>query len=102
MLCLKQFLELAIIHNDDSSAKADGLFHYFVLCVLIPSVIFMPICPFARPLWVSPRQVMLVPVNPSCEDYAKKVNLQLPHLSHISFKCDYTKTDCNYLQCSEQ
>uniref|UniRef100_A0A8D3C4F5 threonine--tRNA ligase n=1 Tax=Scophthalmus maximus TaxID=52904 RepID=A0A8D3C4F5_SCOMX len=25
------------------------------------------------PLWVSPRQVMLVPVNPSCEDYAKKV-----------------------------
>uniref|UniRef100_A0A669B4S9 threonine--tRNA ligase n=1 Tax=Oreochromis niloticus TaxID=8128 RepID=A0A669B4S9_ORENI len=25
------------------------------------------------PLWLSPRQVMLVPVNPSCEDYAKKV-----------------------------
>uniref|UniRef100_A0A665VUU6 threonine--tRNA ligase n=1 Tax=Echeneis naucrates TaxID=173247 RepID=A0A665VUU6_ECHNA len=25
------------------------------------------------PLWVSPRQVMLVPVNPSCEDYATRV-----------------------------
>ncbi|TKS69764.1 putative threonine--tRNA ligase 2, cytoplasmic [Collichthys lucidus] len=25
------------------------------------------------PLWISPRQVMLVPVNPSCEDYAKRV-----------------------------
>ncbi|XP_030620634.1 threonine--tRNA ligase, cytoplasmic isoform X1 [Chanos chanos] len=25
------------------------------------------------PLWLSPRQVMLVPVNPSCEEYAKKV-----------------------------
>ncbi|XP_003976334.3 threonine--tRNA ligase, cytoplasmic isoform X1 [Takifugu rubripes] len=25
------------------------------------------------PLWLSPRQVMVVPVNPSCEDYAKKV-----------------------------
>uniref|UniRef100_A0A8C4IG91 threonine--tRNA ligase n=1 Tax=Dicentrarchus labrax TaxID=13489 RepID=A0A8C4IG91_DICLA len=24
------------------------------------------------PLWISPRQVMLVPVNPSCEDYAKR------------------------------
>uniref|UniRef100_A0A7N6AQ63 threonine--tRNA ligase n=1 Tax=Anabas testudineus TaxID=64144 RepID=A0A7N6AQ63_ANATE len=25
------------------------------------------------PLWLSPRQVMVVPVNPSCEDYAKRV-----------------------------
>ncbi|KAJ8340644.1 hypothetical protein SKAU_G00352770 [Synaphobranchus kaupii] len=25
------------------------------------------------PLWLSPRQVMLVPVNPTCEEYAKKV-----------------------------
>ncbi|XP_061567016.1 threonine--tRNA ligase 1, cytoplasmic [Cololabis saira] len=25
------------------------------------------------PLWLSPRQVMLVPVNPSCEEYAKMV-----------------------------
>ncbi|XP_036399389.1 threonine--tRNA ligase 1, cytoplasmic-like [Megalops cyprinoides] len=25
------------------------------------------------PLWLSPRQVMLVPVNPACEEYAKKV-----------------------------
>ncbi|CAL8350034.1 unnamed protein product [Merluccius merluccius] len=25
------------------------------------------------PLWLSPRQVMFVPVNPSCEDYAKKI-----------------------------
>lgn len=25
------------------------------------------------PLWISPRQVMLVPVNPSLEDYAKRV-----------------------------
>uniref|UniRef100_H3D2Z9 threonine--tRNA ligase n=1 Tax=Tetraodon nigroviridis TaxID=99883 RepID=H3D2Z9_TETNG len=25
------------------------------------------------PLWLSPRQVMVVPVNPACEDYARKV-----------------------------
>ncbi|XP_077375767.1 threonine--tRNA ligase 1, cytoplasmic [Festucalex cinctus] len=25
------------------------------------------------PLWISPRQVMVVPVNPSCEEYAKEV-----------------------------
>uniref|UniRef100_A0A3Q2YHK7 threonine--tRNA ligase n=1 Tax=Hippocampus comes TaxID=109280 RepID=A0A3Q2YHK7_HIPCM len=25
------------------------------------------------PLWISPRQVMVLPVNPSCEEYAKKV-----------------------------
>ncbi|MBN3296209.1 SYTC protein, partial [Amia calva] len=25
------------------------------------------------PLWLSPRQVMVVPVNPSCEEYAKQV-----------------------------
>uniref|UniRef100_A0A7N8WPC2 threonine--tRNA ligase n=1 Tax=Mastacembelus armatus TaxID=205130 RepID=A0A7N8WPC2_9TELE len=25
------------------------------------------------PFWISPRQVMVVPVNPSCEDYAKMV-----------------------------
>lgn len=31
------------------------------------------VSPSTRPLWLSPRQVMLVPVNPSCEDYAKKV-----------------------------
>lgn len=30
--------------------------------------------PSSRPLWLSPRQVMVVPVNPSCEDYAKKVS----------------------------
>lgn len=30
--------------------------------------------PPPRPLWLSPRQVMVVPVNPSCEDYAKKVS----------------------------
>uniref|UniRef100_A0A8B9KEC2 threonine--tRNA ligase n=1 Tax=Astyanax mexicanus TaxID=7994 RepID=A0A8B9KEC2_ASTMX len=28
---------------------------------------------FFRPLWLSPRQVMLVPVNPSLEEYASKV-----------------------------
>ena len=28
----------------------------------------------SRPLWLSPRQVMFVPVNPTCEDYAKKVS----------------------------
>lgn len=32
--------------------------------------------PSSRPLWLSPRQVMVVPVNPSCEDYAKKVSPQ--------------------------
>nr|XP_061796086.1 threonine--tRNA ligase 1, cytoplasmic-like [Nerophis lumbriciformis] len=25
------------------------------------------------PLWISPRQVMVVPVNPTCEEYARKV-----------------------------
>lgn len=42
------------------------------ICVCLPT----------RPLWISPRQVMLVPVNPSCEDYAKRVNLPLPHFDH--------------------
>uniref|UniRef100_A0A8C8F278 threonine--tRNA ligase n=1 Tax=Oncorhynchus tshawytscha TaxID=74940 RepID=A0A8C8F278_ONCTS len=27
------------------------------------------------PLWLSPRQVMFVPVNPTCEEYAKRVTL---------------------------
>lgn len=39
--------------------------------------------PSTRPLWISPRQVMLVPVNPSCEDYAKKVSIPVLHLDHI-------------------
>lgn len=41
------------------------------------------ICPSTRPLWLSPRQVMLVPVNPSCEDYAKKVSVSFPHRPHV-------------------
>uniref|UniRef100_A0A8C5CIP5 threonine--tRNA ligase n=1 Tax=Gadus morhua TaxID=8049 RepID=A0A8C5CIP5_GADMO len=28
---------------------------------------------FVRPLWLSPRQVMVVPVGPTCEEYAQKV-----------------------------
>uniref|UniRef100_A0A4W5N6P8 threonine--tRNA ligase n=1 Tax=Hucho hucho TaxID=62062 RepID=A0A4W5N6P8_9TELE len=40
------------------------------------------------PLWLSPRQVMFVPVNPTCEEYAKRVILAFyfPNLSsfHIS------------------
>lgn len=36
------------------------------------SAVFLP----NRPLWLSPCQVMLVPVNPSCEEYAKKVSLK--------------------------
>lgn len=27
-----------------------------------------------RPLWLSPNQVMVVPVGPTCEEYAQKVN----------------------------
>lgn len=27
-----------------------------------------------RPLWLSPRQVMVVPVGPTCDGYAEKVN----------------------------
>lgn len=27
-----------------------------------------------RPLWLSPRQVMVVPVGPTCDEYAEKVN----------------------------
>lgn len=41
------------------------------------------VCPSIRPLWLSPRQVMLVPVNPSCEDYAKKVSVNSPHWPHV-------------------
>lgn len=26
-----------------------------------------------RPLWLSPSQVMVVPVGPTCDDYAEKV-----------------------------
>lgn len=46
------------------------------------------LCFFSRPLWLSPRQVMFVPVNPTCEEYAKRVTLAFyfPNLSsfHIS------------------
>ncbi|KPP63918.1 threonine--tRNA ligase, cytoplasmic-like [Scleropages formosus] len=28
---------------------------------------------FVRPLWLSPRQVMVVPVGPTCEEYAQRV-----------------------------
>ena len=54
-----------------------------MLSHLSHQVSFKPFCPCTRPLWLSPRQVMLVPVNPSCEDYAKRVSLQLPHLGCI-------------------
>lgn len=27
-----------------------------------------------RPLWLSPRQVMVVPVGPTCDEYADKVS----------------------------
>lgn len=43
-----------------------------------------PACPSTRPLWLSPRQVMLVPVNPSCEEYAKRVGLLHPYVDHVS------------------
>lgn len=38
------------------------------------------LCLFNRPLWLSPRQVMLVPINPSCEDYANKVRVLFPKI----------------------
>uniref|UniRef100_A0A8C9Z226 threonine--tRNA ligase n=1 Tax=Sander lucioperca TaxID=283035 RepID=A0A8C9Z226_SANLU len=38
-----------------------------------PVIIHRAILGAFWPLWLSPRQVMLVPVNPSCEDYAKRV-----------------------------
>lgn len=44
---------------------------------------FRSVRPSTRPLWLSPRQVMLVPVNPSCEDYAKRVSLPLLCLDRI-------------------
>uniref|UniRef100_A0A673M102 threonine--tRNA ligase n=1 Tax=Sinocyclocheilus rhinocerous TaxID=307959 RepID=A0A673M102_9TELE len=38
------------------------------------SCVCMCVCVcLVRPLWLSPRQVMLVPVNPSLEEYAKQV-----------------------------
>lgn len=30
----------------------------------------------SRPLWLSPSQVMVVPVGPTCEEYAQKVSNQ--------------------------
>lgn len=30
----------------------------------------------SRPLWLSPSQVMIVPVGPTCEEYAQKVTTQ--------------------------
>lgn len=45
-------------------------------------IFLLTVCPSIRPLWLSPRQVMLVPVNPSCEDYAKKVGVP-PHWPHV-------------------
>lgn len=41
------------------------------------------LCFFSRPLWLSPRQVMFVPVNPTCEEYAKRVTLAF-YFSNLS------------------
>uniref|UniRef100_A0A8C8F600 threonine--tRNA ligase n=1 Tax=Oncorhynchus tshawytscha TaxID=74940 RepID=A0A8C8F600_ONCTS len=37
------------------------------------------------PLWLSPRQVMFVPVNPTCEEYAKRVTLAFSFRNLSSF-----------------
>ena len=31
---------------------------------------------FFRPFWLSPRQVMVIPVEPTCEKYALQVKLE--------------------------
>ncbi|XP_016407762.1 threonine--tRNA ligase, cytoplasmic [Sinocyclocheilus rhinocerous] len=44
------------------------------LCICNEICVCMCVCVcLVRPLWLSPRQVMLVPVNPSLEEYAKQV-----------------------------
>lgn len=38
---------------------------------------------FFRPLWLSPRQVMVVPVGPTCEEYAQRVSPAHTLIQHI-------------------
>ncbi|KTF80371.1 hypothetical protein cypCar_00042207 [Cyprinus carpio] len=47
------------------------------------------------PLWLSPRQVMLVPVNPSLEEYAKQLQKETSGITELRltealFSCDFT------------
>lgn len=75
------------------------------ICSLCESCFTLHVSPSTRPLWLSPRQVMLVPVNPSCEDYAKKV--WLPHCGlslWLFLSCNALVNDNKYgkfLKCTE-
>uniref|UniRef100_A0A672I7R0 threonine--tRNA ligase n=1 Tax=Salarias fasciatus TaxID=181472 RepID=A0A672I7R0_SALFA len=40
------------------------------------------------PLWLSPRQVMVVPVGPTCDEYAQKVSSDLDFTSESGFMAD--------------
>lgn len=39
---------------------------------------------FFRPLWLSPDQVMVIPVGPTCEEYAEKVSTHLCYVNTVS------------------
>ncbi len=82
--------------SDVISTYCDNVTHLTGgVCVIICASVYhcedclvMPVCASTRPLWLSPRQVMLVPVNPSCEDYAKEVSpplLPIPQLTTFKY-----------------
>lgn len=42
---------------------------------------------FARPFWLSPRQVMVVPVGPTSEEYAQQVRIEHYIVSNFNSSC---------------
>lgn len=51
----------------------------------------------ARPFWLSPRQVMVVPVGPTSEEYARQVRVEPFVESNFNSSlnsCPRTKSEC--------
>ena len=58
---------------------------------------------FFRPFWLSPRQVMVIPVGPTCEKYALQVKSETSKVhdrpstwcgEDIDLKCIHAVKDC--------
>ena len=50
-------------------------------------IFFFFLVGFARPFWLSPRQVMVVPVGPTSEEYAQQVRIEHYIVSNFSSSC---------------
>lgn len=71
--CIPQWVTLWTLTHSEGTAEGRGycqIVFWQVWFCWWRLICFSP----CRPLWLSPRQVMFVPVNPSLEDYAKEVD----------------------------